>query len=365
MFERNGRVERRRTRASRSRRRSARAGDARAYAAAAAAKALWWGAAGVARGRWPGRPTSSRPTSLPLPIRRPPASCAAPGCRPSRRRPPTSPPASIRPWTTGRPIRSRAIRRTVDFIADAIEVEARRRRGDGRGGARRGAGQLPGLLPAELPLPDAAAGSPPRAPAATRPRSRRCSPAPPGPCAAARCRCWRRAWRARDHRGLALLDLACGAGAFLRDLALAFPRARLIGVDLSPPTSPRRAPPRGRGPRAGQGRAAAVRRRQPRRRHLRLPVPRTAAEGAPRGRRRDRPGAEARRPASPSPTRIQPPTSRASRGCWRPSRPISTSPTTPATPTTDLPALFAAAGLRSRRSDPAFLTKAMLFEKLR
>jgi ubiquinone/menaquinone biosynthesis C-methylase UbiE len=43
-----------------------------------------------------------------------------------------------------------------------------------------------------------------------------------------------RAWKTRDHRGLAVLDLACGAGAFLGDLALAFPRARLFGLDLSP-----------------------------------------------------------------------------------------------------------------------------------
>jgi ubiquinone/menaquinone biosynthesis C-methylase UbiE len=43
-----------------------------------------------------------------------------------------------------------------------------------------------------------------------------------------------RAWKARDHRGLAILDLACGAGAFLGDLATAFPRARLVGADLSP-----------------------------------------------------------------------------------------------------------------------------------
>jgi ubiquinone/menaquinone biosynthesis C-methylase UbiE len=42
-----------------------------------------------------------------------------------------------------------------------------------------------------------------------------------------------RAWRGHDHRGLVIVDLACGSGAFLQDLALAFPRARLIGADLS------------------------------------------------------------------------------------------------------------------------------------
>ena len=43
------------------------------------------------------------------------------------------------------------------------------------------------------------------------------------------------AWRGRDQRGLAIVDLACGAGAFLRDLGQTFPRARLMGVDLSLP----------------------------------------------------------------------------------------------------------------------------------
>ncbi len=41
------------------------------------------------------------------------------------------------------------------------------------------------------------------------------------------------AWRDRDHRGLAVLDLACGAGGFLADLEAAFPRARIVGLDLS------------------------------------------------------------------------------------------------------------------------------------
>lgn len=43
-----------------------------------------------------------------------------------------------------------------------------------------------------------------------------------------------RAWKGRDQRGLTVVDLACGSGAFLRDLKATFPRASVAGVDLSP-----------------------------------------------------------------------------------------------------------------------------------
>jgi len=43
-----------------------------------------------------------------------------------------------------------------------------------------------------------------------------------------------KAWRGRDQRGLKIADIACGSGGFLRDLQAAFPRARLMGLDLSP-----------------------------------------------------------------------------------------------------------------------------------
>ena len=42
-----------------------------------------------------------------------------------------------------------------------------------------------------------------------------------------------RAWRDRDHRGLTVVDVACGSGAFLADLRGAFPRASITGLDLS------------------------------------------------------------------------------------------------------------------------------------
>lgn len=41
------------------------------------------------------------------------------------------------------------------------------------------------------------------------------------------------AWRGKDQRELTVVDAACGSGAFLDDLRTAFPRARVAGVDLS------------------------------------------------------------------------------------------------------------------------------------
>ncbi len=41
------------------------------------------------------------------------------------------------------------------------------------------------------------------------------------------------AWRGRDQRDLIIVDLACGSGAFLENLSVAFPRTRLVGIDLS------------------------------------------------------------------------------------------------------------------------------------
>lgn len=42
-----------------------------------------------------------------------------------------------------------------------------------------------------------------------------------------------RHWRDRDQRDLRIIDAACGSGAFLRDLKVTFPRAAIGGLDLS------------------------------------------------------------------------------------------------------------------------------------
>lgn len=126
-----------------------------------------------------------------------------------------------------------ALREAADFIADAFEVDQRRRRGDGvevrdevdsrvyptyyrqnfhyqSGGwftaesARRYDAQVEALF-------SGTAGAMRRRGLSLLARH----------------------WRGRDHRDAKILDVACGSGAFLKDLKAALPRAAIAGLDLS------------------------------------------------------------------------------------------------------------------------------------
>lgn len=128
---------------------------------------------------------------------------------------------------------SAALREAADFIADAFEVDQRRRRGDGvevrdeaessiypnyyrqnfhyqSGGwftaesARRYDAQVEALF-------SGTAGAMRRRGLSLLARH----------------------WRGRDHRDAKIVDVACGSGAFLKDLKAAFPRAAIAGLDLS------------------------------------------------------------------------------------------------------------------------------------
>ena len=214
-------------------RRTAFARDARSYAAAAAAKALWWGAAGVAA-RALARPTDVKPIDFVPAADPPPAGFVRRAWLSAFEKEAADVAAGLYPPMGDRPADPvAAVRRTADFISDAMEVEARRRRGDGV--------EVRGHAPASYPAYyrqnfHFQSGGWFTAESAGRYEAQ-VEALFAGTAGAMRRRALSliaKAWRARDHRGLAMLDLACGTGAFLSDLSVAFPRARLIGADLSP-----------------------------------------------------------------------------------------------------------------------------------
>jgi ubiquinone/menaquinone biosynthesis C-methylase UbiE len=214
-------------------RRRAFAPDARAYAANAGAMAVCWGVAGVAA-RALARPADASPPDFAAVADPPPAGFVRRAWLSAFEKEAADVAAGLYPAMDDRPADPvTAVRRTADFIADAMAVEARRRRGD----VAEVRSQAPSTYPAyyrqnfhfqsggwftaesagryEVQVEALFAGT------AGAMRRRALS-------------LLAKAWRTHDHRGVAVLDLACGAGAFLGDLGKAFPRARLIGLDLSP-----------------------------------------------------------------------------------------------------------------------------------
>lgn len=214
-------------------RRAAFAPDARAYAAAAAVKALWWGAAGAAA-RALTRPTDVKPTDFVPAADPPPSGFVRRAWLSAFEKEAADVAAGLYPPMGDRPADpARAVRRTADFITDALEVEARRRRGDGVEVRDQAPASYPAYYRQNFHFQT---GGWFTAESAGRYEAQ-VEALFAGTAGAMRRRALSliaRAWRARDHRGLAMLDLACGTGAFLSDLAVAFPRARLIGADLSP-----------------------------------------------------------------------------------------------------------------------------------
>ncbi len=216
-------------------RRLAFSADGSRQVAASAMRAAWWGATAltlraVAKPGAPARPIPADKTEAePLPkgffrkawweaIEKDNADVAA-GLYPPMRDGPVDPLA--------------AVRVAADLLVDAREVEARRRR---RGGVEARDESPSDTLPAyyrqnfhyqsggwftedsarryEAQVETLFAGA-------------------AGPMRRRALALLARHWRGRDHRDLRVLDLACGSGAFLENLAATFPRARLAGVDLS------------------------------------------------------------------------------------------------------------------------------------
>ena len=137
------------------------------------------------------------------------------------------------PGDDGSPDPAGAMARMIDFLADAREVDARRRR---RGGveARAEAGSEAYPVYYRQNFHYQSGGW------FTEESARRYEDqvealfsGTAGPMRRRALSLLAQAWRGRDQRGLRLLDLACGSGAFLKDLRGAFPRASVSGADLS------------------------------------------------------------------------------------------------------------------------------------
>jgi ubiquinone/menaquinone biosynthesis C-methylase UbiE len=210
------------------------AADARAAAAGSAIKAAWWGANGAlarritqptkgeAAIRFEPRTRPSDPTFLRrawLEAFRKDAADVAAGLYPVTE----APPADL----------SRPFRRAADFLSDAKAVDARRRRGNGveaRGEA--GGEAYPSYYRQNFHYQSGGWF--------TEESARRYEAqvealfsGAAGPMRRRALSLLAKAWRGRDQRGLKLLDLACGSGAFLVDLKATFPRAQAMGLDLS------------------------------------------------------------------------------------------------------------------------------------
>lgn len=128
---------------------------------------------------------------------------------------------------------SAVLREAADFIADAFEVDQRRRRGDGlevRGEANSQA--YPNYYRQNFHYQSGGWFTEESA----RRYDAQVEALFSGTAGAMRRRglsLLAKHWRGRDHRDARILDAACGSGAFLKDLKAAFPRAAIAGLDLS------------------------------------------------------------------------------------------------------------------------------------
>ncbi len=208
--------------------------DAVGQGAKAAVKAAWWTATGgLARSLT--RPTQgaqarhfapTTPAPVPTSLRRAYLEAFEKDARDVA--------SGVYPAIENWPVRpTAALREAADFIADAFEVDQRRRKGDGvevRDAAdpsiypnyyrQNFHFQSGGWFTAE----------------SARRYDAQVEALFSGTAAAMRRRglsLLARHWRGRDHRGAKIIDVACGSGAFLKDLKATFPRAALAGLDLS------------------------------------------------------------------------------------------------------------------------------------
>lgn len=129
----------------------------------------------------------------------------------------------------------KAFRRTADLFADARAVEARRRRGGGV--EAREEADAPGYPAYYRQNFHFQSGGWFTAESARRYETQveTLFAGTAGPMRRRALSLLARHLKDADQRSLSILDLACGSGAFLGNLSQTFPRARLVGLDLSSP----------------------------------------------------------------------------------------------------------------------------------
>jgi ubiquinone/menaquinone biosynthesis C-methylase UbiE len=220
----------------RTQRRSAFAPDHAVQRTGSAMKAVWWGAAGFAA-RKAASPGPAQRTPPPTRSQVPPEGFVREAWREAFEKDQRDVARGLYPPMDDGPVRPfKAVQAALDLIADARAVEARRGR-EGRTEARAET-PVPGVYPAYYRQNFHFQSGGWFTEESARRYEVQVEALFGGTAGAMRRRALAllaQAWRGRDHRGLRIADVACGSGAFLRDLARTFPRARLTGIDLSLP----------------------------------------------------------------------------------------------------------------------------------
>lgn len=127
----------------------------------------------------------------------------------------------------------RAIASVVDVVTDAREVEARRRRGAGTEARKESESAAYPTYYRQNFHYQSGGWFTPESARRYEDQVETLFAGAAGPMRRRALSLLAQAWRGRDQRGLRVLDLACGSGAFLGDLRRTFPRATIAGLDLS------------------------------------------------------------------------------------------------------------------------------------
>ena len=209
-------------------------GEARGARVRGATKALWW-SANRAAGQALIRPAQGdAKVAIASDSAPPPVGLLRRAWLEAFRRDAEDVAAGLYPYTEGGPVDPlAAFRSAVDVLDDAREVDARRRRGGGVE-AREAASSKAYPAYYRQNFHFQSGGWFTRESAARyEAQVEALFAGAAGPMRRRALALLARAWKTRDQRTLTLADVACGSGAFLGDLRATFPRASLIGADLS------------------------------------------------------------------------------------------------------------------------------------